>query len=173
MITNSYTDILDLGGILTVADDLLKNDGKKFLDMMERLAERRMQKEDNTPDQSNNYFQEEEDDEDAFDDEDDEVNYNKDYRKYITNTFYKDTRTEEQRMEEGRRMFQIFAARMFEQRVLAAYREKVAQERQQRLLEELEEEDRLREEREAKKQKEREKKKDKKRYFLYRICQLQ
>ncbi|GAN11394.1 hypothetical protein MAM1_0578d10955 [Mucor ambiguus] len=134
------------GGILTVADDLLKNDGKKFLDMMERLAERRMQKEDTTPDQSNNYFQEEEDDEDAFDDDDDE-----------------DTRTEEQRMEEGRRMFQIFAARMFEQRVLAAYREKVAQERQQRLLEELEEEDRLREEREAKKQKEREKKKDKKR----------
>ncbi len=33
--------------------------------------------------------------------------------------------TEEQRMEEGRRMFQIFAARMFEQRVLQAYREKV------------------------------------------------
>jgi hypothetical protein len=38
--------------------------------------------------------------------------------------------TEEQRMEEGRRMFQIFAARMFEQRVLQAYREKVAAERQ-------------------------------------------
>src|SRR4051794_22148536 len=35
-----------------------------------------------------------------------------------------DTMTEEQRMEEGRRMFQIFAARMFEQRVLTAYREK-------------------------------------------------
>jgi hypothetical protein len=34
--------------------------------------------------------------------------------------------TEEQRMEEGRRMFQIFAARMFEQRVLSAYREKVS-----------------------------------------------
>ncbi|KAI9014559.1 hypothetical protein CLU79DRAFT_668524, partial [Phycomyces nitens] len=33
---------ISLGGILTVADDLLKNDGKKFLDMMERLAERRM-----------------------------------------------------------------------------------------------------------------------------------
>lgn len=29
-------------------------------------------------------------------------------------------------MEEGRRMFQIFAARMFEQRVLTAYREKVS-----------------------------------------------
>jgi len=31
---------------LTVADDLLKNDGQKFIDMMEQLAERRMQRED-------------------------------------------------------------------------------------------------------------------------------
>jgi hypothetical protein len=35
--------------------------------------------------------------------------------------------TEEQKMEEGKRMFSIFAARMFEQRVLQAYRERVAQ----------------------------------------------
>lgn len=34
------------GGILTVADDLLKNDGQKFIDMMEQLAERRMQREE-------------------------------------------------------------------------------------------------------------------------------
>ncbi|KAI9815326.1 MAG: Stress response protein nst1 [Pycnora praestabilis] len=71
--------------------------------------------------------------------------------------------TEEQRMEEGRRMFQIFAARMFEQRVLTAYREKVARERQQKLLEELEEESRLGVQREEKKAKEAQKKKDKKR----------
>ncbi|KAL8923986.1 MAG: hypothetical protein Q9208_004270 [Pyrenodesmia sp. 3 TL-2023] len=71
--------------------------------------------------------------------------------------------TEEQRMEEGRRMFQIFAARMFEQRVLTAYREKVAAERQQKLIEELEEESRLDTQREAKKAKEAQKKKDKKR----------
>lgn len=57
--------------------------------------------------------------------------------------------SEEQRMEEGRRMFQIFAARMFEQRVLAAYREKVSQERQRKLLEELDEENRLKEEKGA------------------------
>lgn len=74
--------------------------------------------------------------------------------------------TNEQRMEEGRRMFQVFAARMFEQRVLAAYREKVARERQQRLIQELEEEDRLRQERELKKQREKERKKDKKRYAM-------
>lgn len=66
-------------------------------------------------------------------------------------------------MEEGRRMFQIFAARMFEQRVLTAYREKVAAERQQKLIEELEEENLRDTQREAKKAKEAQKKKDKKR----------
>lgn len=71
--------------------------------------------------------------------------------------------TEEQRMEEGRRMFQIFAARMFEQRVLTAYREKVARERQDKLLEELDEEAQLRSQREEKKAKEKERKKEKKR----------
>lgn len=71
--------------------------------------------------------------------------------------------TEEQRMEEGRRMFQIFAARMFEQRVLTAYREKVSRERQNKLLEELDEETRLDTQREQKRAKEAQKKKEKKR----------
>ena len=70
--------------------------------------------------------------------------------------------SEEQRMEEGRRMFQIFAARMFEQRVLTAYREKVARERQEKLLEELAQEANKDAEREAKKAKDAQKKKDKK-----------
>lgn len=70
--------------------------------------------------------------------------------------------TEEQRMEEGRRMFQIFAARMFEQRVLTAYKEKVAAERQKKLLEELEAEGATQAQREAKKAKDAAKKKEKK-----------
>lgn len=70
--------------------------------------------------------------------------------------------TEEQRMEEGRRMFQIFAARMFEQRVLQAYREKVANERQEQLLQELYEENQQQELKDAKKAKEAAKKKEKK-----------
>lgn len=72
--------------------------------------------------------------------------------------------TEEQKVEDGKKMFSIFAARMFEQRVLQAYREKVAQERQLQLLRELEDEDKLSREREAKKQKENQKKKDKKKF---------
>lgn len=64
-------------------------------------------------------------------------------------------------MEEGRRMFQIFAARMFEQRVLTAYRENVAKERQKKLLEELANEESQESQRKAKKAKEAQKRKDK------------
>lgn len=71
--------------------------------------------------------------------------------------------TEEQRMQEGRRMFQIFAARMFEQRVMTAYREKVAEQRQKQLIDELLQEETLNEQRNAKKAREAQKKKDKKR----------
>ena len=65
-------------------------------------------------------------------------------------------------MEEGRRMFQIFAARLFEQRVLQAYKEQVAQERQQKLLEELEDEKLNDAQRDAKKARDAEKRKQKK-----------
>ena len=75
--------------------------------------------------------------------------------------------TEEQKMEEGKRMFSIFAARMFEQRVLQAYREKVAQERQLQLLRELDEEDKTSRDREAKKQSQNQKKKDKKKCVIF------
>jgi len=64
-------------------------------------------------------------------------------------------------MEEGRRMFQIFAARMFEQRVLTAYREKVAKERQEKLLEELDDEKQKEERRAEKKAREAQKRKEK------------
>lgn len=141
------------GGILTVADDLLKNDGKKFIEMMEQLAERRMQREEEAhhgaPPDDDDY------------DEDEDEDYEEDDEDYEDEDEM-DTMTEEQRMEEGRRMFQIFAARMFEQRVLTAYREKVAAERQAKLLEELEEESRLDVQREAKRAREAQKKKDKK-----------
>ncbi|RDL42153.1 Stress response protein NST1 [Venustampulla echinocandica] len=165
------------GGILTVADDLLKNDGKKFIEMMEQLAERRMAREEDAREQqySNpNYghppngamhshshahnhpplpddeeYDEEDEEEDEYDSQDEDYDEEE-----------MDTMTEEQRMEEGRRMFQIFAARMFEQRVLTAYKEKVAKERQQKLLEELEEESRADSEKKAKKAKDAQKKKD-------------
>ncbi|EEB05410.1 fungal protein [Schizosaccharomyces japonicus yFS275] len=143
------------GGILTVADDLLKNDGRKFIEMMEHLAERRIQREDNSMLEPKDEYDEEEGDlDEELEDENDEYDDMEDEA---------DMMTEEQRMEEGRRMFQIFAARLFEQRVFQAYREKVARERQAKLLEELDEENRRAQERELKKAREKEKKKGKKR----------
>jgi len=55
---------------LTVADDLLKNDGKKFLEMMERLAERRMQREEEAAMEQRDF----EDDDDEYEDEDEYEN---------------------------------------------------------------------------------------------------
>ncbi|EPS43956.1 hypothetical protein H072_2120 [Dactylellina haptotyla CBS 200.50] len=158
------------GGILTVADDLLKNDGKKFIEMMEQLAERRMAREEEASQHAhglNNQMHsglqhnhshmpngnpeyDIEDDEEEYDDDDEDFDEEDDEEP--------DAMTEEQRMEEGRRMFQIFAARMFEQRVLSAYRERVAIERQKRLLEEVEEESRKAEEQKERKAREKEKK---------------
>ncbi|OCT47134.1 Stress response protein NST1 [Cladophialophora carrionii] len=158
-------------GILTVADDLLKNDGKHFIDMMEQLAERRLQREEEIRYPSSAFAHRNlhqghnhppiDDDDDYDDEEDDEEYDSQDEDDYEGDDM--DSMTEEQRMEEGRRMFQIFAARMFEQRVLTAYREKVAAERQKKLLEELDEETRLDTQREAKKAREAAKKKEKKR----------
>ncbi|OAA54654.1 stress response protein nst1 [Cordyceps fumosorosea ARSEF 2679] len=181
---------MELGGILTVADDLLKNDGKRFIEMMEQLAERRMAREEdarqhfprglshpnaayaaphNHPPPEEEEYEDEDDEEDDYEDsQDDEYDDEEVYSSssampsaYHTEHILQDQMTEAQRMEEGRRMFQIFAARMFEQRVLSAYKEKVAKERQQKLLEELEEESRQEDEQKAKKAKNAQKKKDK------------
>ena len=77
------------GGILTVADDLLKNDGKKFIEMMEQLAERRMQREEDqyaraglnhppTPGHNHNLPA----DDEAYDDEEDDEEYDDDEEEY-------------------------------------------------------------------------------------------
>ncbi|KAH6646189.1 hypothetical protein BKA67DRAFT_583487 [Truncatella angustata] len=158
------------GGILTVADDLLKNDGKKFIEMMEQLAERRMAREEDAKDHyayghsngnslnAHNHAPPPDDEEYEDEDEEDDEYDSQEDEEYDEE---EDTMTEEQRMEEGRRMFQIFAARMFEQRVLTAYKEKVARERQAKLLEELEDESRQDAQKKAKKAKEAQKRKEK------------
>jgi len=134
---NFFKNLGVKGSILSVADDLMKNEGKKFLEMMEKLAERRIRK-DLTPanaqlplgssaqhianplptighhnliptagtlNNSSVCLETEEADDDSISSE-------------------LDSATEEQRLEEGKRMFQMFAAKMFEQRILSAYREK-------------------------------------------------
>ncbi|THH33340.1 hypothetical protein EUX98_g820 [Antrodiella citrinella] len=152
---NSLT-VTGAGNILTVADDLLKNDGQKFLEMMEQLAERRMQREEEAAASVEEDSEDEEEDLDEEDEEEDEDEEDEEDEEE------EEVMTEEQKMEEGKRMFSIFAARMFEQRVLQAYREKVAQARQLQLLRELEDEQEQSKEKEAKKLNQAAKKKEKK-----------
>lgn len=97
--------------------------------MMESLADKRIQREREAADgMLDDEDEEDEDDEDEDDGEYDEDEEEEDEEDDDEEGDEGDEAplTEEQRMEEGRRMFQIFAARMFEQRVLAAYREKVS-----------------------------------------------
>ncbi|BEI88499.1 uncharacterized protein CcaverHIS019_0112170 [Cutaneotrichosporon cavernicola] len=131
-------NLATIKGIITVADDMLKNDGAKFLEMMELLAQKRGSREEVNARE----LQQEETDEDD-DDDDDDI-------------------SESQRMEDGRRMFSIFAARMFETRVLTAYRECVAKEREEQLLRELEAEEEGQRAKQEKKAKEAQRKRDKK-----------
>ncbi|KAH0833887.1 salt tolerance down-regulator-domain-containing protein [Lanmaoa asiatica] len=125
--------------ILTVADDLLKNDGQKFLEMMEQLAERRMQREEEAAAGVEDDSDVEEDEEDVEEHEGEEEDEDEDDDEEVRSRWWLSLlalsdlcdmkiMTEEQKMEEGKRMFSIFAARMFEQRVLEAYREKVTEE---------------------------------------------
>jgi len=75
--------VLTLGGVLTIADDLLQNQGKQFIDMMEKIADMRFRKEeeakrevaeaggpyDDEYDDENDEYYDEEDPEDSEDDE--------------------------------------------------------------------------------------------------------
>ncbi|KAJ2590538.1 Stress response protein nst1, partial [Coemansia sp. RSA 1722] len=67
-----------------------------------------------------------------------------------------DSEYAEREAEEGRKVFQLFAARLFEQRVINTYREKIARERQQNLIKELEDEEKEQQAKEKRKQKKRE-----------------
>lgn len=62
----------------------------------------------------------------------------------------------------GRKFFQTFIARMFEERLLVAYREKLAFDKQQKLIAEEEEEERLRKERDENRQIARQRKRERK-----------
>jgi hypothetical protein len=173
-------------GILTVADDLLKNEGKRFIDMMEQLAERRLAREEETQYMTHHHAPHDSayapSPEEALEDEDnldedgdygdeggDEADEEEDMDEargpaaaHAPANRRQEAMSEDQRTEESRRMFHLFAARMFEQRVVSAYKAKVALDRQQQLLMELEEEKTNDVQREAKKQRDAQKKKEKK-----------
>ena len=141
------TSLAFKAGIMNVADSLMKNDARRFLEIMDRIAEKRLREDFG---------------DDPHHDEDDDM-YDDDYLE-DEDDFYDDEEmiTEEEQIEEGRRIFQVIAAQTFEKRVSVAYREKVAREKQQQLIDEMEEQERLQREREEAKQKSKQRKKERK-----------
>jgi hypothetical protein len=68
-LTNITIKHATLGNILTVAEDLLENDGKKFLEMMDRLADRKVQRDDESLENRGAYEEYDDEDEGEFEDE--------------------------------------------------------------------------------------------------------
>ncbi|KAJ2797313.1 Stress response protein nst1, partial [Coemansia guatemalensis] len=69
----------------------------------------------------------------------------------------------EKEIENGRKVFQLFAARLFEQRVINAYREKMAHDLQRDLINELEAEEKRSQAKDKRKQKRKQREREKKR----------
>ena len=181
--SSSSSDFFSLGNILTVADDLLKNDGQKFLKMMEQLVERRMAREkgtdhvdsdsesktedsDSDSEEADSKAEEDNEEHGETDQEDEETEEDEDRVRFVSVPLLSNPPPqilmEEHKMVEDERVFSTFAARMFEQRVLKAYREQLAQDRQLQLLKELEEEDKLKVEKQRQRKKKKERRKAKK-----------
>ncbi|KAJ1771390.1 Stress response protein nst1 [Coemansia sp. RSA 1843] len=74
-----------------------------------------------------------------------------------------DPEVAESEAEDARKAFQLFAARLFEQRVIEAYREKVVKDRQRNLIEELEAEEKRSHAKDKRKQKRKQREKERKR----------
>lgn len=197
-------------GLSSFAEDLLKNDGHSFIEMMESLSESRTIREDllhekvnPTPHQLLEDVQpapidkvlpkvtppilkpaiddcqdedEEEDDEeeeDVEEYEDDDENEDEEYgvdeeldEDLEDGEAVSDTESEiseEEKMQEIRRLFLIQVIKIFQERLKNAYKERLSQDRTQQLIEELEAEENAKKERELKKLKQKEKAKEKKR----------
>lgn len=118
---------------------------------------------------------EEKDDDDYYEEdeeyEDDEDDFEKEDRNYVQlegseEEEVSDTESEiseEEKMQEIRRLFLIQVIKLFQERLKTAYKEKLAEDRTKRLIEELEAEENAKKEKELKKLKQKEKAKEKKR----------
>ncbi|CCG22191.1 Nst1 protein [Candida orthopsilosis Co 90-125] len=107
------------------------------------------------------------DDDDEYDYEyDDEEEEDDDFEEGEAGKDVSDTESEiseEEKMQEIRRLFLIQVIKLFQERLKSAYKEKVSKDNTQKLIEELEAEEKAKKEREAKKLKQKEKAKEKKR----------
>ncbi|RCK54596.1 Stress response protein NST1 [Candida viswanathii] len=122
------------------------------------------EEEEEDEDDDDEYEDDDEDDEEEDDEEDDDEE--EEYEDEEDEEGASDTESEiseEEKMQEIRRLFLIQVIKLFQERLKNAYKEKLSQDRTQKLIEELEAEENAKKERELKKLKQKEKAKEKKR----------
>lgn len=120
---------------------------------------------DDEEEEAEDHDYENEHDEEEYEDEDDQEEYEVDDDE-DDDEGASDTESEiseEEKMQEIRRLFLIQVIKLFQERLKNAYKEKLSQDRTQKLIEELEAEENAKKERELKKLKQKEKAKEKKR----------
>lgn len=195
-------------GLSSFAEDLLKNDGYSFIEMMETLSESRTIREDllseklnlpphqlldNVQQTSNNgnnkplpkvtppilqkdlgsgeeHIDEQDEDNEGEEEEEGEEEAEEysaeegdDFLPEEENSDTESEISEEEKMQEIRRLFLIQVIKIFQERLKNAYKERISQDRTQQLIDELEAEENAKKERELKKLKQKEKAKEKKR----------
>jgi hypothetical protein len=207
---NSHVSEQFSESLSNIAEDLIKNDGNTFLEMMETLSQSRTVREDLLrekisfedklkefrSDNPSNADDEHEihpdscipethnqttasldtiqneghetelggDQEFIHDNHDHDIHeshYDEDEEEGTSDT--ESEISEEEKMQEIRRLFLIQVIKIFQERLKNAYKEKLAEDRTQKLIEELEAEENAKKERELKKLKQKEKAKEKKR----------
>ena len=146
------------GGKLTFAEELLSDDYRKFMVMIEHL-----------PVQESVDFDDDDDegDSDTYVESDDEFS-DADYsdQDVIPSDDDDESATSGERLEESRRMFQIFAAKIMEERVVRAYMERQAEDEREKFMRELYEEDERKKQADLKKKQKKASQKEKKRLEL-------
>lgn len=187
-------------GLITVADTLLANNGEAFLGLLEQLgmqgkhfdvdfadfdghsgdgggggsSSRGRKKRHNLSDDEDDEDDEEDSEYDSLDevDEDEDDLDEEDEDDDDEDDDDNDSTTSVERFEESRRMFQVFVGKIFEDRLIHAYKEKVALENHERLLRELEEEEDHKKEQEQRKKEKKKSKKEKKKQQQQQLEQV-
>lgn len=143
--------------LLSMADDLVKNNGEHFINLIEKLDDKKREERIATENQSDIIDKDDEDDEEAQSD-----SYASDNESCSSNNSDNDF-TSRKRLEETYKMLQILSSKILRKKVHDAFQAKRAEDISKSLLAEEEREAKLKKEKEEKEKKKREKAKEKKR----------
>ncbi|GMM30799.1 Nst1 protein [Martiniozyma asiatica (nom. inval.)] len=168
---------VDISNILSVADDLVKNNGENFISLIEQInhsnrnSSNAHSNDDLNPNMgSDNYIEEEFDSEDFLDGDDDEEEEEEEEEDNVVDidnsqSIYKkeNDKVTRKRLEETYKMLQLITSKVLRTKVYEAFKAKKADDISRSLLDDIEAEETRKREKEERQRKKREKEKERKR----------